>query len=281
MAQPSQKPSGPARAGRGGPTAPAKKSRGFMRIVLLGLFVLAVLLVLVLWRVAGGPRRAAGETPAAIQVAGSLVHTSQMVLSATDDAGAGYIDSTVFVGDSNTVRLANYQLLRPQQVLAKENIGIEAVTGMDFVQLEGAGGALTIAEAIAVLQPKRVLIMLGTNDISEMSPNEYVRAYRKTLEEIRKGYDGPIIVCSIPPVRKNCLYGNITSDKVKTYNFMLRSMCGEMGLPYLDANEALANPGGWALPLYTVPDGVHFSEQGGQALLGYVRTHAYLPQDAG
>ena len=52
-------------------------------------------------------------------------NTSSALLTETADAGTEYLDSTLFLGDSNTVRLYNNGLISLQQFCAKEGIGTQ------------------------------------------------------------------------------------------------------------------------------------------------------------
>lgn len=270
------------------PAAPAGEqhpggARGLERrvfVALLLLFAFAVFAFL-LTQFSQHPQSIMEEiTYSDISMEPIYIEESPLSLEKTVDAGGIYITQTVFLGDSNTVRLLNYGLLEAEQVLAKEQIGIVDAREMAFVTLAGQGGrALTIVEALDILQPRRVVMTFGTNDIKNMTPNEFMREYRETLREIRKVYDGTIIINAIPPVRRNCIYEGIDNKKVATYNYMLRHMCNEDGIPFLESGESIANANGWAMPIYTVEDGVHLSEKGGEIILHYIRTHAYYEQE--
>ena len=94
-------------------------------------------------------------------------NTSSALLTETADAGTEYLDSTLFLGDSNTVRLYNNGLISLQQFCAKEGIGTHAALNEGIVTFKRDDNRYTIAQAVAKMKPRRVVIMLGTNDVKE------------------------------------------------------------------------------------------------------------------
>ena len=93
-----------------------------------------------------------------------ISETSSALLPETADAGEGYQKETLFLGDSNTVRLYANGLISLQQFCAKEGIGTHAALNEGIVTFKKDSNTYTIAQAVAKMKPRRVVIMLGTND---------------------------------------------------------------------------------------------------------------------
>ena len=91
---------------------------------------------------------------------------SAALLTETADAGEAYLNDTLFLGDSNTVRLYNNGLISLQQFCAKEGIGIQSAISEQLVTFKGTDQRYTMAEAVAMMKPRRVVITLGTNDFN-------------------------------------------------------------------------------------------------------------------
>ena len=79
-------------------------------------------------------------------------------------AGTEYLDSTLFLGDSNTVRLYNNGLISLQQFCAKEGIGTQVALNEGIVTFKNDTTHYTIAQAVAKMKPRRVVMTFGTND---------------------------------------------------------------------------------------------------------------------
>ena len=78
---------------------------------------------------------------------------SAALLTETDDAGQTYLDETLFLGDSNTVRLYNNGLITLQKFCAKEGIGIQDAISEELVTFKGTDQRYTMAQAVAMMKP--------------------------------------------------------------------------------------------------------------------------------
>lgn len=89
-------------------------------------------------------------------------NASAALLTETADAGADYLNDTLFLGDSNTVRLYNNGLISLQQFCAKEGIGTQAALNEGIVTFKKDSNHYTIPQAVAMMKPRRVVMTFGT-----------------------------------------------------------------------------------------------------------------------
>ena len=104
--------------------------------------------------------------------------TSSALLPETADAGEDYQKETLFIGDSNTVRLYANGLISLQQFCAKEGIGTHAALTEGIVTFKKDNNSYTIAQAVAKMKPRRVVIMRrasGGYPRSDSSPHGHSR----------------------------------------------------------------------------------------------------------
>ena len=141
---------------------------------------------------------------------------SAALLIETADAGEAYLSDTLFLGDSNTVRLYNNGLITLQQFCAKEGIGIQTALSEPLVTFRGTDQRYTMAQAVAMMKPRRVVITLGTND-NGMEVETFIGYYTQLVQEIQASYPyTDIIVNTIPPVPQDHSNYPSTSRKRST-----------------------------------------------------------------
>ena len=125
-------------------------------------------------------------------------NASSALLTETADAGSEYQDSTLFLGDSNTVRLYNNGLISLQQFCAREGIGTQVALNEGIVTFKGDNNHYTIAQAVAKMKPRRVVMTFGTNDTG-MEVQDFISNYTALVQAIQAAYPyTDIIVNTVP-----------------------------------------------------------------------------------
>lgn len=150
------------------------------------------------------------------------------------------------IGDSRAEGFKDYEFLPPERVLADKGQTIDYIYDEETVA------------ALKTLQPTKVWIILGNNDIGNSeNPDwldwwigEYTEAVR-FLEDLLP--NSMIIVCSVLPVIEPS-----ASEPVFTHipevNEALKTMCEQNGFIYEDDGQILDGH-----PEYYEPDGMHFT----------------------
>lgn len=197
-------------------------------------------------------------------------------LQPTRDAGTAYVEETLFIGDSNFVRLWMFGLAEQDSVLAEAGIGVWDAAYATLAEADGQ--PLTYAAAARALRPKRILIMLGTNDVGNQGIAEFERGYKALLAVLKSACpQSSIVVAGIPPAAQATSYTKLTPKSIDEYNAAILRVCTESGVPYLDTIEALCGADGYCPAEYTEGDGLHLTAAALEELLGYYRAHAYNP----
>ena len=206
--------------------------------------------------------------------------TSSALLTGTADAGDAYQEQTLFIGDSNTVRLYASGLISLQQFCAKEGIGTSAALNEGIVTFKRDDNRYTIAQAVAKMKPRRVVIMLGTND-NGMNTEDFISNYTALVQAIQASYPHTdIIVNTVPPVPSNhSNYPNMDQTRIDDFNMALLTMCEQLGVKFLNSAEALKDANGYGNVDYYQSGDIHLKPAGLKVLLKYLRTHAYETED--
>lgn len=206
---------------------------------------------------------------------------SETILEETKDAGKKYVDETLFIGDSNTVRMMSYGHTTLANDVAAQSMGIQHVASKGIALFVGMSDAVTVPKAVQIIQPKRIIITYGTNNTIGWTTKTFVDEYKKAINSITKVYPyAEIIINSIPPVDKIRENPNVTMQTIDAFNSALAKMAKAEGYKYLNSAEALKDEKhGFAKTDYTISDGIHLSKKGMDAFFDYVRTHAYDNED--
>ena len=202
-------------------------------------------------------------------------NASTALLTETADAGTDYLNDTLFLGDSNTVRLYNNGLISLQQFCAKEGIGTQVALNEGIVTFKKDSNHYTIPQAVAMMKPRRVVMTFGTNDTGMEVP-DFIAHYTALIQAIQQSYPyTDIIVNTVPPVpADHSNYPHMDQAKIDDFNMALLEMCEQLGVRFLNSAEALKGSDGYGIADYYTSGDIHLKSAGLKAVLNYLRTHA-------
>ena len=204
-------------------------------------------------------------------------------LPKTEDAGKGYVEETLFLGDSNTERMLYYSDVTGVTVdngFGVVGMGISAFTSQGCARFAGVNGNLTMPQVVQLMQPHRVMMTFGTNNVG-MRLDTFISDYKKAVAAVKSACPyTDIIVGSIFPVDQYRQNTAITMERIDEMNEAMAQMCDEVGAKFLNWSEALLDEGtGYSQFASTIQDGVHLSRAGMAAIFDYFRTHSYSTRD--
>lgn len=207
-------------------------------------------------------------------------NASTALLTETADAGTDYLNDTLFLGDSNTVRLYNNGLISLQQFCAKEGIGTQVALSEGIVTFKKDSNHYTIPQAVAMMKPRRVVMTFGTNDTGMEVP-DFVAHYTALIQAIQQSYPyTDIIVNTVPPVpADHSNYPHMDQAKIDDFNMALLDLCEQLGVRFLNSAEALKGSDGYGIADYYTSGDIHLKSAGLKAVLNYLRTHALQTED--
>lgn len=209
---------------------------------------------------------------------------SSTILEESEDAGQDYVDETLFLGDSNTARMYRmFDYCSYDNAIGSVGMSARSLATYACVQLQGYSNYVTMAKAVSLMQPRRVILTFGTNDLSpSYSAQDFVENYQEGIESVVEAYPSvDIIVNAIPPLGQTHSNQNLTQTQVDEYNKALVEMCQEQGWKFLNSAEVLKDSStGYAKSGYVESsDGIHLTRAAMEALFDYVRTHSYITED--
>ena len=275
------------RKSRGGsaPLTPKQKQAAIVLAICALVLIITIAVVSVVVSKAGGGEPQSGsssQSSSTSQVVNNGFDASkygEAVLGTTDDAGKSYIDETIFVGDSNTYRYFQYGMLDLDQVVAVEGLGIQNFTTDKSIYFKGDDNGYSIPDALAKMKPRRVIVMMGTNNADgTMSASDFASNYRTAVEAIKTAYPyTDIIIAAVPPIPEDHgSYPSMSMDTINQFNEALAQMCADNGYKFLNISEVLVGDNGYGKSQYFLSGDIHLKKDALTAIMEYARTHAYL-----
>ena len=209
---------------------------------------------------------------------------SATILPESSDAGQTYVDETLFLGDSNTARMYRmFDFCTYDNAIGSVGMSAKSLATYACVELNNSGSYVTMAKAVAGMQPKRVIITFGTNDLSpSYKAADFVKNYQTGIESIVEAYPSvDILINAIPPLGQQHSNQSLTQTQVDEYNKALVEMCQKKGWKFLNSAEVLKDSvTGYAKSGYVeTSDGIHLTRTAMDALFNYIRTHSYITED--
>lgn len=193
--------------------------------------------------------------------------TEEVITAVESDVyDEAFFENDLFIGDSIGTGLVNYGYLSSNQVFAQIGLNPESARTKEY-------GGYTAVTRAKELSPKRIYIMLGSNGLAYMG-NTYMTEQMKLLvEELKENCpDSYIYVISIPPVTKvHDNEGQETMVMVNGYNKLLKDMCDENAVVYLDLCSQLQDTTGYFSEKYAEADGLHFLGTAYKKMLSFLQ----------
>ncbi len=165
----------------------------------------------------------------------------------------------VFIGDSIT-DYGEFQEYFPDEVVLNRGI-----------RNDSAKGVLKRIQEVVDRNPKEAYLMIGVNDIRyKTDANDFESRVNEIIDSF-EGKETRLFIQSILPVN-NGLFGNeVTNEKVKKFNEILRRIADENGIEYIDLHPSFTDKSGQLDKKFTV-DGLHLNGKGYEVWVDRLRS---------
>lgn len=216
--------------------------------------------------------------------------THSRILAETADAGQGYIDRMIFVGESTTAHLRSRGVLSggtdTQQVWSNTSntMTLDLKILKKTIRYPVSGADMTIAEAVASAKPEYIVLSFGMNGIIGFEKNTdlYKTAYGMLIDAIHEASPTTIVLLqTVYPVAANQTTfaedATTLNGYVRKLNELLPTIAEQHNAYVVDTASCLADAQGLLRTDYQNGDGLHLTHAAYHAILNYLRTHAYTP----
>lgn len=169
-----------------------------------------------------------------------------------EDYSPAFFRNTLFIGDSISVGLINYEFLPPENVFAKAGITPSSVVNTNI------DGVSVFAKA-AGLDPEYICIMLGTNSVAYVEGEEMSEELGKFIGMIAEACpNARIVLASVPPVtRRHEEEKPEQLEAIIAYNKLVKELAEEKSVAYADTFSLLTDETGYLGSPYAEHDGLH------------------------
>lgn len=164
----------------------------------------------------------------------------------------------------------------------------QVLPGKPVVYNRGIGGdtldgfRARLNSAVIDLEPRKLFINIGTNDISAENyvREEMLAKYRALLSDIKEKLPGcRIVVMSYYPVNRTDKFNTAwfrarTNAEIDAVNAQLKLMAQDMGFDYIDVTDCLRDENGDLIAEVSV-DGMHMLPDGYKRVFDVIRHMVY------
>lgn len=251
--------------------------------LVLVLCVLAVIITFVgAWIVPGmlGAGKDSGSDTGEYDSSLYPVDTSlDAVLKQANSSDSSYASGVVYVGDEYTQSMKTAGQITLDQYLGKDGLSVSKALQEYCVYFQDDTSSYTIPQALAKMKPRRIVVSLGSNDLSSgLTVDAFVQDYKHMLEGFSTAYSYcDIIVNAIPPVAQDSENAAANQLLIDQYNQALAVMCNESGYKFLNSTEILKDETGFADS--TLVSGNTLTTTGAKEMVNYVVSHPYDTED--
>lgn len=193
--------------------------------------------------------------------------------STAQNTPAGYFDDALFIGDSRTEGLRNFDGLDNATYYAVKGLMVSTIFTKPAVEINGK--KIPVMQALKEKKYGKIYIMLGVNELGWGSFDTFIKDYQKAVDQIKISQPGAAVyVQSILPVtaqksRTDKIYNN---QKIESYNKAIEKMAAKNNVHYLAVNTAVSDSAG-NLPANGSADGVHLNREYCKKWCEYLRSH--------
>lgn len=199
------------------------------------------------------------------------------------------LDDAVFIGDSITLKLKNYVMLKRRtdpsffgkaQFLAAGSMGSGNAllpVGENSIHPLFHGKKETLENSLADMKAKKVYVMLGANDLAPYGVKGAAENLEKLVDRfLAKIPSLGVYIQSATPLLKEKQMRTLNNENIAQYDAEIAALCTDRGWTYLDVASVMrAGDGSLKREYCSDPNdlGMHFTNEACDAWIHYILTH--------
>ena len=224
------------------------------------------------------------ESSAEVSDESSAESTDVSEQSTGEAVDTAWFDDALFIGDSVTLKLSYYAdtgAVGEADFLCAGSLGYNNclwdIDREDNVHPVYEGVKYTIFDGAKMINPKKMFVMLGMNDIGLYGVDGAAEAMREVLDKLKESCpDTVIYIESVTPMLENMQLTDLNNTTIAQFNEKAKVIAEEKGCTWLDVASAMGDENGNLVYEYCGdPDamGLHFSDTGCSVWVDYLKHH--------
>lgn len=160
--------------------------------------------------------------------------------------------STIMIGDSITQGLVYPRFM---------NYGIGSDTTYGVIN--------RIEKYKSLNDAKKIILMIGINDLKRRSDAEILENYLEILDKLPSS---KLVVFSVLPVNEEVVSKNpqMNNARIKKINQRIAELCSQKKIKFIDLSEFYLDDNGFLDKKYHVGDGIHLNDEGYKIWIKYL-----------
>lgn len=193
-------------------------------------------------------------------------------LPASRPVSSGWFSDAVFIGDSRTEGLLSAGLFSAKPALTQMGLNVRDLrSGAPFFQ---GGDKATLRQMLAGSGCGKVYLMLGFNEASWMSEEDFFQEYSLLIDDLRSILpQAQIYLQTLPPVTVSRSASRVPGNALLSRQNTILASLAQTKRVYLVTVDACFTGSNGALPPDLSSDGLHLTVQGCAQWFQYLRTH--------
>ncbi|MDE6762791.1 MAG: hypothetical protein K2J73_03820 [Oscillospiraceae bacterium] len=177
-----------------------------------------------------------------------------------------FFQNMLFIGDSLSVGLINYEFLPSENVFAKAGITTSSVVNTNIDDV-------SVFTKATRLNPEYICIMLGTNSVAYVEGQQMAEELGEFIDMIAGTCpNAKIVLASVPPVtQKHEEEKPEHLEAIVAYNELVEKLAEEKSIAFADTFALLKDETGYLSSRYAEHDGLHLKIHAYPVILGAVQ----------
>lgn len=188
-----------------------------------------------------------------------------------------FFDDAVFIGDSVSYVLQQWNLKNhlfgDALFLTRSSLGLQnSIDGR--IQLNYQGKSYSPEDAVALVAPGKLFVMLGFNDLAVYGIDGTLERWEIFIDRIvEKSPDVKIYIQSCTPMHRHSEYGKLNNTIIDEYNAALKNFCLERGYHFVNIAPYFKDFNNSLVPAFCSDAFVHITYDGAERWVNVLKAY--------